>query len=484
MRRAWLGFIVLVYLTLGALFALGTPPWQVPDEPAHFNYLVHVARTGTLPELRPGDYPADYLEELKARRFPPEMSIEGVRYEAHQPPLYYVLAAGAMRLTAGLPLDPLHRVRLFSVALGLGVILLSYGVTRALLPHRPELALGVAAFAATQPMHLTMIAAANNDVLVGVWINGVALLILTSARWSIRRSALLGLLMGLALLTKMQSYVTLAIVGSALIYDTLLVPPRPRWALCLGRGALMLGVAALVALPWLARNMVVYGTNDPLALVRHDQIVTGQLTSTEYIALHGWPALLRALIQTTFRSFWGQFGWMGVVLPPRFYQALGGVSLLGAVGLAWRVGGARATGAIRRHRRAGLILLAWVVMTAAGYLWWNTRYLQHQGRYLFPALTPLALGLLLGIETLLEARPRPVLVGGGVALLAMLALGLARGQMPLFGLALVVAACLALLAGQALQRRSAGLPLALLLAAQAAFSLLCLYAYIIPALRP
>ena len=42
MRRheaAALGLLLLAYLVLGVLFAVRTPPWQAPDEPAHVNYV-------------------------------------------------------------------------------------------------------------------------------------------------------------------------------------------------------------------------------------------------------------------------------------------------------------------------------------------------------------------------------------------------------------------------------------------------------------
>ena len=80
--------IIAVYLVLAVLFAVYTPAWQNPDEPAHYNYVKYLADQHRFPVLKPGDYPGEYLEEIKAARFPPEMSVEAIRYEFHQPPLY------------------------------------------------------------------------------------------------------------------------------------------------------------------------------------------------------------------------------------------------------------------------------------------------------------------------------------------------------------------------------------------------------------
>lgn len=138
-----LALTVAAYLALGVLYAVKTPAWQVPDEPAHYNYVRFVAEQGRLPELVPGDYPHKYLEEIKSRRFPPDMSIDPIRYESHQPPLYYLLAACVYRIARwplSLPI-PLA-LRLFSLLLGAGALAAGYKVVRAVYPGEPYLALG------------------------------------------------------------------------------------------------------------------------------------------------------------------------------------------------------------------------------------------------------------------------------------------------------------------------------------------------------
>jgi len=53
--------IVIVYIAIATLYAINTPKWQTPDEPAHFNYIRYIAETGTLPVLQRGDYDQEYL---------------------------------------------------------------------------------------------------------------------------------------------------------------------------------------------------------------------------------------------------------------------------------------------------------------------------------------------------------------------------------------------------------------------------------------
>ena len=37
LEQGILALIILTYMALGILYAVVTPPWQVPDEPAHYN---------------------------------------------------------------------------------------------------------------------------------------------------------------------------------------------------------------------------------------------------------------------------------------------------------------------------------------------------------------------------------------------------------------------------------------------------------------
>ena len=168
--------IVVLYLILASLYAAYTPAWQAPDEPAHYNYVRYLAEEHRFPVLKPGDYPAAYLEEIKTAHFPPEMSIEPIRYEFHQPPLYYLLAVPVYGLSGGALLP----LRLLSVAMGALLLLVVHRIVGALAPNRPGLALGATAFVAFLPMHLAMTASVNNDTLAELLL---ALLLLFSIRY-------------------------------------------------------------------------------------------------------------------------------------------------------------------------------------------------------------------------------------------------------------------------------------------------------------
>jgi hypothetical protein len=45
--------LYLLTFVLATLFALRTPDWQAPDEPAHYAYIATIAETGLPPGLVP-----------------------------------------------------------------------------------------------------------------------------------------------------------------------------------------------------------------------------------------------------------------------------------------------------------------------------------------------------------------------------------------------------------------------------------------------
>jgi len=154
--------------------------------------------------------------------------------------------------------------------------------------------------------------------------------------------------------------------------------------------------AVLISAPWFIRNGLTYGWLDPLGLGRHDQVVVGQMRTSEYLALHGWPAYWKRAWSFTFQSFWGQFGWMAVVLPARIYQALLLFSVFLTGGFLWWMFDRRRA-RLTPPERAGLALfLATVSFTLLAYLGYNLAFVQHQGRYLFYALVPIGAAAALG----------------------------------------------------------------------------------------
>jgi 4-amino-4-deoxy-L-arabinose transferase-like glycosyltransferase len=386
----WLALILVTYVVIGSLFAVYTPAWQSPDEPAHYNYIRYLAEQARFPVLQQGDYPHEYLAEIKHQKFPAHLSIDPIRYEFHQPPLYYLLAVPVFRLFGGALLP----LRLLSVALGAGLVYVAYRLALAVCPARPAWALGAAAFVAFVPMHVAMTAAVNNDTLAELLLALVLWGLVRYLRGETSRRALvaLGVLLGLGLLTKLY-----ALIAVALSVAAVALRRWRNWRPAAGDLARLLVPALALALPWLARNVAVYGWPDVMGLARHDAVVVGQPTTAEWIADYGWRYLIGQGLRTTYHSFWGKFGWMAVSMDGRIYWALGLFSVVAIAGLIWRLlAASKEPGSLWRRSTPVVLLFLAVLLTLLSYLWYNTKFVQHQGRYLFPALIPLGLALALG----------------------------------------------------------------------------------------
>lgn len=424
--------ILCSYLILAWSFATQTPPWQAPDEPAHYNYIRFIATTGYLPALQPGDYDQSYLTEIVARNFPPELSIDPLRYEFHQPPLYYLLMTPVFLLFRG----NLLSLRLFSAALGAIQILLAFAAVRRIFPEQPVWGIGVAAIFAFLPQHVAMNSSVNNDVLAEIMILGIWVWIASELHGHPPRQRWIGgLLLGAGFLTKTTVY-PMAVVAlvATLAQSTLEGQP---WLERLRRLLSWLLPALAIGALWWIRNGIVYEWPDLLGLQQHNRVVIGQPRTAEWIAHHGWMATLDRFWTFTFQSFWGQFGWMGIVLEARWYLLFAWLTALGFLGFALHLGQLRSRSPFWNIR--GILLLLNLGLTVGAYLWYNLSFVQHQGRYLFPALLPIALGLAVGWFTWATkarvAKTFGIACGIGSILLGMA--GGIHGDLPSFPIGLL-----------------------------------------------
>jgi 4-amino-4-deoxy-L-arabinose transferase-like glycosyltransferase len=415
--RVLLVIIIAAYTVIGILYATLTPTWQVPDEPAHYNYVRALAEDLVIPIIEPGDYDQTYISRLTTERFPPELTIEPLAYEDHQPPLYYVLATPIYWLFDGAVLP----LRLLSVLLGAGLLLVAFGTVRTVFPERPELALMAVAFIAFIPQHVAMMAGVENDALGELIVGGTlwALVVYVGGTGERERPWPIGLLLAMALLTKATVYFIVGVAALAVIVRQRREHQTCKWAV--GQLAWIFVPTVLLSLPWFIRNGLIYGWLDPLGMARHNAVVEGQMRTSEYLALYGWPAYWERAWSFTFNSFWGQFGWMAVVLPARFYQALLLLSILLSVGFLWWLFERRRP-RLTTTQRAGLTLfLAAAFFTLLEFLGYNLTFVQHQGRYLFPALIPIGTAVALGLSTSTRPLPRRIRPWAVVALFAGLA---------------------------------------------------------------
>lgn len=447
MTRIFFILLLVAYLIVGALFAVLTPDWQAPDEPAHYNYVRQVAENGNFPVIEVGDWQQDYQNQLTSARFSPDLlgRLDTIQYEDHQPPLYYWIAALVFSITNG----SLTAVRLLSVLFGAGVLWCAYQIALVMLPDRPGVALATAAFVGFLPQHMAMLSAVNNDGLAELLIG---LTLLATIRYlkspvveatrqvgATRRVAstvfakipptlVLGILVGLISITKLTGYFLVGVVPLAIFLrwwgGDFVGAHRPKGISAGHRAPHLLMNLALFFSPvlilgglWWLRNFGVYGFPDLLGLRAHDLVVVGQPRTAQFIAENGQNAYISRAINETFNSFWGQFGWMALPLQGWMYRIFQGLLLVVIGGLVVdrfilrrSEGKLESVGAQRAaplrdtslensgQRNAWLILWLTLVLAVLAFIYYNTVFLQFQGRYLFPGLIPFGLLMALGLD--------------------------------------------------------------------------------------
>jgi hypothetical protein len=418
-----LAVIVVAYLVLAVLFAVRVPDWQTPDEPAHYTYIAQVAE-GRLPTIDDGDWDQAALDAYKSVGFRgvTDAQIRAIDYEAHQPPLYYMLAAPVYLLTDG----SLTALRIYSALWGVVIILSAYGVGVLMFPHRRFIAFGAAAFVAFQPMHLHILASVNNDSLAWA-IVGVGLVLCIAYVKDVPlagreiRPWMLGVIVGLGLITKATTYFMAGIAALAIVLHwwrefrvTLRTAQRETFPEEVRSDIInppLLTLARLLAgflIPalifgglWWGRNIVEYGFPDFLGLAAHDVVVADQPRTEARIEALGFGGYVEEMTRTTFQSFWGVFGWMGVFMPDTWYAVILMSIIVAFVGVVLDVGYLHPIYKTRprsRQRHAWYLLFATAILAILAYLYYNSEFQQYQGRYMFTLMIPLGVWLALGVD--------------------------------------------------------------------------------------
>ena len=398
---------IVAYSALALGYIDSTPIWQNPDEPAHYNYIEQVADTGTLPVLQQGDWNTALLDRLKNGRLQPTDSVASIRYEGWQPPLYYVLAAPLFRLSEREPVEQqVNTLRLFGAALGALTLIAGYLVAREVLA--PSLAAAVPVAMVGVPMFSAVSSSISADALGNLFAAVLVLVLLRTLalpRVDARRASALGALVALGVLAKLALAIFVPIGLAVVMYRA---TRKLRCALA------FVGVGTAVGTPWMIHQVTSYGLTDPLATARH-AIVTDQ---PRFPGLT--PEYVSSFLTISFHSFWAQFGWMGIVAPDRLYWAWGALCVLAVLGLLLHLRSPR-------WQPRWLLLGATIIGAWLAYLGYNVTFQQPQGRYLFTALAPLAVFLVVGWAAWVPPRLRgPVSLALSFALVALNAYALLR----------------------------------------------------------
>ncbi|MFL5735334.1 MAG: ArnT family glycosyltransferase [Chloroflexia bacterium] len=439
-----LALLLLFTFVKGVLWSGLVVSLDAPDEPSHLNHIVQI-RDGTwLPVVdmvSPGGLrtpPSTPLNQ-EARDYFARYNYKFFRsmpYESTQPPLYYWAAAIWTRpipVTAANMPTLLSAARLFSVLLGTAAVLALWLACRWIWPQRSWQP-WVAPLALTlSPQFTFTTATVSNDAAVIFW--GAALLAVwahglrptmdygryatgageavslppSPLPYAIRKRqyldiALAALVSAAGVLTKL-TFVATVPASLLWIYWVTVESARPGRSTAsspLRRGLLLAGgylaVVGVLVLPWVLRNLRVYGepTGARGIVDLMHRIYWDRLGFPSSQLFSRFP--LDEFVVRSARSFWALFGWASVWLADWVYWLQAALAAISGLGLLLR--GLRAGFPPRSplSRVAALALLA-CILAFANYVGYNSLVeFQPHMRLTFAALAPAIFLLALGLE--------------------------------------------------------------------------------------
>ena len=264
-----LGVVMLLGLAHGAYWSVTTIVFDPVDEIAHFGYVQSVAEGHGVPVIGRDRISDEVLGTAKAAptdgygprdlqpvNTDPNWGGAGEQYEATAAPTYYALMAPAYWLgrSGGVPRE-LLAVRLATVLVGLAAVPLTWALARRAFPRRPAVWLA-APLLLVAANSFAYGAVTNDPLAVVLTLATTVALLRTLDRPSGGRAVAMGVLLGLALLTK----ATILVVAPlwAMVFVAWLVVARPGARRAAGLLATIGVTVAVVCLPWVAWNLSTY----------------------------------------------------------------------------------------------------------------------------------------------------------------------------------------------------------------------------------
>ena len=337
-----------------------------------------------------------------------------VNQMTQHPPLYYLLLAGGSRLLPGFD-GWSFQVQIGVLRLLSALLLLPLPALAAAAARRLGAAAPVATAAALLPLAVPQLAhvgaSVNNDVLLTLLGAAAAGPLIAVGRGDVTRrtGAVLGVLLGLALLTKALAVGLLA--WAAMAYAlAVLGPSRGARLRAITSGALAAGLALAVGGWWWVANLVRYGTVQPQGL-------------PAFVPRDTDPDLTvftLGVLERLTASTWGNFGWLEVQVP----EAVRVVAALVVV-LALVLALSRRLDVPWGRPASAVALVAFCLQVAVVYQQSLKNYLRGgyyaglQGRYLFSFVAVLAALVAIGLARVLPRHRLPLAALAGVLALQL-----------------------------------------------------------------
>lgn len=393
-ERRWLISIFTLYFLLAITYSLIMPPWEAPDEPAHYHLAWHLAYYG-------------------------RYASQETNYEAYQPRMFYYFGSYVMHILNHVDPDltwydrpkefifnirkpeprfdwndenyyflwGMYILRWINILFGGLALWLNWKTFKLIAPEKATLCLAGLALAALTPQYLHIMSAVNNDApgtLAG------ALLFYLAVRSADSRSNIAGLItiflaLVLPFITKLSVLPVSAAALLSMALHWIFRFKEKRWLIA--SAILLLSGTFLfyVFFPEMYQTAVgdiqwrLLSFRDNAFTEKHIRFITEQILAT----------------------YWGKVGWLAVGLPGWIINSLTGLGLIGMAlhVYAW----------IKNRtadQRAILWIAVWLVATFAILAVFRNGLATRatQGRLLFPAIGAISLWMAAGWHEILPSK--------------------------------------------------------------------------------
>lgn len=417
-ERLLVAATLLLFLLLGLWYSLAVPPFETPDEIYHYAFARHLAQGNPLPvqsadvkgpwEQEGSQAPLYYMavgwltaaidqsDFAAISTFNPRANIGDPLFLGNKNRMLYSAAVHPLQ---GVNLA-LHIGRWFSLLLGAITLWLTYRTARLLFSPASWLPLLALWLAASIPQFVFISAAFSNDSMIIVTSAAVVYWLArllgkpAQARLQPWEWLVLGVLLGLAALSKLQGLGLFALSIGAVL---LLAWTRRDWWLPVRAGLPVALPALALAGWWYWRNYTLYGDWSGV-----QNLIANNGARAARLTLSGFLLEFRGLRF----SFWGLFGWFNILLPIWIYTILDLVTIAALAGLLWQLVGTRTRLLQAPSNRVWMLLVLWATLSFALIFYWITQANGSQGRLLFPAIGPLAILLVMGLDFWLCYAPQ------------------------------------------------------------------------------
>ena len=438
--------ILLVTFLKGLVWAAVVPIWHTPDEQAHFAEIEFIAEKKRLPiqilnqkhvekdlskeilvserllgterdekGINKFTYHPEYnipyasefigIHETEISNIPLSWRQEMVKNEAtNYPPLYYLYGTIAYLFAYNSDLfTRIFMVRMFSVILLVLTVYFSLKISREIFENNFLMQMAVPILVSFQPMFTFVGAGVNSDNLINLLFTIFIYQGLRVVKYgfSFRLSILIGVIIGLGILTKPQFFIPIPIVLGIFLYEL----RKKQWKFFIKNLSLFSIFFILFGGWWAIRSFIL--TGNPTTIKMNSFVNSySTLTLIDYSKM----AFIKT-IRETLPWYWGVFKWLGVTLPHLANQILLRIMALGFLGLIfWFI-------KIIKSKRIGVIEKSLIYLFLVNLIYIGSLYffdflfikshgfsIGMQGRYFLPAISSQMILLLWGLINLFPSN--------------------------------------------------------------------------------